>query len=307
MTDFILKKLPYDLTSNAGLALVGQYIKRLGLSHRVDRKFPVGIGGIANSDILKSYLGLLVQGKNDFDAVEAFRGDDFFTRSLGVGIVPSCSTMRQRMDTHAASWFELAGEFNLALLSAKYAGKPVDFGALPCGYMAVDWDTFVMNNAGTQKEAVGRTYQGVDGYTPSATLPGLLGLLPGIGLAPWRAALGAGDRAEPGAGLADGGKADPTAAVVPCRLGAVFPEDHAGGQHPGGCLVARDRLHHQMESPQHTRGGDCRPARAGCQHPVVSLARRQTHVPVDAGPQARRRWHTGQACASRLAPGRAHH
>ena len=29
MTDFIIKKLPYDLTSNAGLALVGQYMKRL--------------------------------------------------------------------------------------------------------------------------------------------------------------------------------------------------------------------------------------------------------------------------------------
>jgi hypothetical protein len=69
------------------------------------------------------------------------------------------------MDTHAASWFELAGEFIQALLSAKYATGPVDFGALPCGYMAVDWDTFVMNNAG----AVGRTYQGVDGSTPSAT------------------------------------------------------------------------------------------------------------------------------------------
>ena len=30
MTDFIIKKLPYNLTSNAGLALVGQYMKRLG-------------------------------------------------------------------------------------------------------------------------------------------------------------------------------------------------------------------------------------------------------------------------------------
>lgn len=109
MTDFIIKKLPYDLTSNAGLALVGQYIKRLDISNGVDRKFPVGIGGIANSDILKSYLGLLVQGKNDFDAIEEFRGDDFFSRSLSVGIVPSCSILRQRMDSHAASWSELAG------------------------------------------------------------------------------------------------------------------------------------------------------------------------------------------------------
>ena len=28
--------------------------------------------------------------------------------------------------------------------------------------MAVDWDTFVMNNSGTQKEAVRRAYQGVN-------------------------------------------------------------------------------------------------------------------------------------------------
>jgi hypothetical protein len=57
MTDFYIKKLPYDLTSNAGLALVGQYMKRLGVSARVDRQFSVGVGSIANSDILKSYLG----------------------------------------------------------------------------------------------------------------------------------------------------------------------------------------------------------------------------------------------------------
>ena len=45
MADFIIKKLPYNLTSNAGLALVGQYINRLGVSARVDRKFPIGVGG----------------------------------------------------------------------------------------------------------------------------------------------------------------------------------------------------------------------------------------------------------------------
>lgn len=184
MTDFIIKKLPYDLTSHAGLALVGQYMKRLQISAGVDGKFPVGIGGIANSDILKSYLGLLVQGKNDFDAVEEFRGDGFFTRALDVGTVPSSSTLRQRMDTHAASWFELASEFNLALLSANYATGPADFGALPCGYMVVDWDTFVMNNSGTQKEAVGRTYQGVDGFTPSATYLGSLGYCLELALRP---------------------------------------------------------------------------------------------------------------------------
>ena len=47
-------------------------MNRLEISAGVDRKFPVGVGGIFNSDVLKSYLGLLVQCKNDFDAVEEF-------------------------------------------------------------------------------------------------------------------------------------------------------------------------------------------------------------------------------------------
>ncbi len=184
MTDFIIKKLPYDLTSNAGLALIGQYFKILKLSKRVDAAFPLGAKGIASSDILKSYLGLLVQGKNDFDAIEAFRGDDFFCRSLGVGNVPSSPTLRQRMDTHAAAWFDLADELNLALLSGQYGGARVDFGALACGYMPVDWDTFVMDNSKTQKEDIGRTYQGIDGYTPSATYIGTQGYCLELALRP---------------------------------------------------------------------------------------------------------------------------
>lgn len=159
-------------------------MKLLGIRVRVDRKFHVSVDGISNSDIFKSYLGSRVQGKNDFDAIEEFRGDDFFTRALEVGTVSSCSTLRQRMDAHAPSWFELAGEFNLALLSANYVTGSLDFGALPCGYMAVDGDTFVMNNSGTQKEAVGRPYQDVDGYMPSATYLGSLSYCPALALRP---------------------------------------------------------------------------------------------------------------------------
>jgi hypothetical protein len=185
MTDFMIKKLPYELTSSVGLALVGQYFKRLGINQRIDTKFPLSGKGIANSDILKSYLGLLVQGKNDFDAIEAFRSDAFFSRSLGIGCVPSSPTLRQRMDTHSASWFELAEELNVALLSAKYGGAAVDFGVLPCGYMPLDWDTFVMDNSGyPRKRMSGATRQGVDGYTPSATYLGSLGYCLELALRP---------------------------------------------------------------------------------------------------------------------------
>ena len=184
MINFIITKLPYNLTSNAGLALAGQYFKRMELNKRIDKKFPMGLGGIANSDIVKSYLGLLVQGKNDFEAIERFREDGFFAQALGIKNVPSCSTLRQRMNDHAALWSEEIDSLNMALLGAKYAGKPVELGALPCGYMPVDWDTFVMNNAGSNKEDVGRTYQGVDGYTPSATYLGQQGYCLELALRP---------------------------------------------------------------------------------------------------------------------------
>ena len=58
MTDFVIKQLPYDLSNQAGLALIGKYLKRINLNALVDPAFPVR-SGVANSDIFKSYLGLL--------------------------------------------------------------------------------------------------------------------------------------------------------------------------------------------------------------------------------------------------------
>lgn len=93
MTDFIIKTLPYDPASNGGLALVGQYTNHLGISALVDHKVPAAVGGIPISDIVKPLLGFLVQGKNDFDAMDEFCCGAFFTRVLDVSTAPSCSTV----------------------------------------------------------------------------------------------------------------------------------------------------------------------------------------------------------------------
>ena len=55
MTDFIIKKLPYDLSSHAGLAFVGKYLKQINFNSMIDPAFPVRSGN-TNSDIVKSYL-----------------------------------------------------------------------------------------------------------------------------------------------------------------------------------------------------------------------------------------------------------
>ena len=118
MTDFIIKKLPYDLSSHAGLAFVGKYLKRININSLIDSAFPVR-SGVANSDILKSYLGLLCLGKNDFDAIENFRVNAFFIRALGLANVPSSPTLRQRLDANAPDWFDLG-----ASNESKAAGQP---------------------------------------------------------------------------------------------------------------------------------------------------------------------------------------
>jgi len=183
MTDFIIKKLPYDLSTHAGLALVGKYLRRINVPALVDPLFPVR-SGISNSSCIKSYLALLCQGKSDFDAVEAFRGDAFFQRAMGVEVVPSSPTLRQRMDSHASAWFELAARINEALLSLRIKGRAVDFGALGNGYMPLDIDTFAMDNSNSDKEHVGRTYAGVDGYCPLAGYLGTAGFCLELALRP---------------------------------------------------------------------------------------------------------------------------
>ncbi|CAN5465509.1 hypothetical protein BH10PSE16_BH10PSE16_04230 [soil metagenome] len=183
MTDFLIKRLPYDLSSHAGLAFIGKYLKRININGLIDPAFPVR-SGIANSDILKSYLALLCLGKYDFDAIENFRGNAFFMRALGLRATPSSPTLRQRLDGHASDWFDLAAQINQALLGSRIEGKAIDFGALPCGYSPLDLDMFAMDNSDTQKELVGRTYAGVEGYCPLAVYLGRLGYCLELALRP---------------------------------------------------------------------------------------------------------------------------
>jgi hypothetical protein len=63
MRSLIVKQLDYDLTPVAGLALVGHHLKQLAAVFAdIDRALPVRTG-VAASDMLRSYVGLLTQGK----------------------------------------------------------------------------------------------------------------------------------------------------------------------------------------------------------------------------------------------------
>lgn len=180
MRQLIVKQLDYDLTPVAGLALVGHHLQRLApVLKQIDQALPVRTG-VANSDILRSYVGLLVQGKSDFDAIENLRGDAFFKQALGIKLLPSSPTLRQRMDARASDLFD----FLPPLIETLLATARPDYGVLPCGWLPLDIDTFAMDNGGTAKECVGRTYAGVDGYCPLVAYLGSHGFCLELSLRP---------------------------------------------------------------------------------------------------------------------------
>ena len=180
MRPLIVKQLNYDLTPVAGLALVGHHLKRLApVFKQVDKTLPVRTG-VKTSDIVRSYLGLLVQGKSDFDAIENFRGDTFYKQALGIELLPSSATLRQRLDARASDLFDFLPTLIETLLTS---ARP-DYGVLPCGWLPLDIDTFAMDNGGTAKEGVGRTYAGVDGFCPLAAYLGAQGFCLELALRP---------------------------------------------------------------------------------------------------------------------------
>lgn len=155
-----------DLTSHAGLALIGQCCEAAQVDLVLDSRLPVS-QGMRTSDLAKSIVGLLALGKSDFEAIEEFRESRFFKKALGLAKVPSSVWMRQRLDAKASPLRELTDELSLRLLER--TGAPITPHK---GYVCADMDTFVMDNSDSKKEHVSRTYQGVDGYTPIAVYLG---------------------------------------------------------------------------------------------------------------------------------------
>jgi hypothetical protein len=149
-----------------GLAIVGLLINNnTELSERVSTfTIPKILQSpdISNSDVFKSYLGLLSMGKSDFEAIEEYRENEFFKESLGVKKVPSCSTLRQRLDIIGESLNTIILEENIRLL----CNSEVELTYTYKDYIAVDIDVSPFDNSNTKKEGVTRTYKGFDGYAP---------------------------------------------------------------------------------------------------------------------------------------------
>lgn len=149
-------------SSNAGLSLVGQCMNGYAKLDDVCNTLPPG-GEITNADMLRSYIGILSQGKSDFEAVENVRENRTFKLSMGIKKSISSSRLRQRFDENATHLIEdVIIPCNINLL--RNIKAPIS--KIYTGHVVMDFDTSPFNNSKTKKEDVSWTYKGFDGYNP---------------------------------------------------------------------------------------------------------------------------------------------
>jgi hypothetical protein len=169
---FILENSDETLSTHSGLGLIGLLLAKTKLPKLLSAlKIPEikSSPEINNGDIIKSYIGILCQSKNDFEYIEPFREDPFFHTALDIQSVPSSGTLRQRMNQIAKTkgWKDIILEESAILI--KQFDSPVTPTTLNCGspFVPLDIDVSPFDNSNTKKEGVSRTYKGCDGYAPN--------------------------------------------------------------------------------------------------------------------------------------------
>ncbi len=170
MKRFLLEKSDKEFyTSHSGLALVGACINRFtDFRKRINDVSPRS-GGISHADIARGYLRLLCMGKSDYEAITDRREDRYFQTSLGLSVVPSAETLRQRFDAEADR-FRIVTNYCAVDFVKRAQGLVTP---LENGYVPLDIDVVPFDNSDTKKEGVSRTYHGTDGYAPIAAYLGL--------------------------------------------------------------------------------------------------------------------------------------
>ncbi len=160
-----LKRTHEQVNSNGGQVLVGALLDRFGFDAAVDA---ITVGDYPNralptSSCLRAYVGLLAEGRTAFDEIEAFRDDALFRQALGLSWVPSSPSLRQRVTDAQGALDGALSEANTRFLAG------CSFGTVSTRSgerVPVDVDVSCLDNSGSRKEGVGRTYRGYDGFAP---------------------------------------------------------------------------------------------------------------------------------------------
>jgi len=162
---FKIEQSNQRITGSSGIAIIGEIIRGTEICERLDLT-KLGVikdPDYTNGEIMKTYIGILSEGKSEYEYIETYRGDEVFSTSLGMKEVPSSETVRQRFDmAPSKEWEEILTEESLKLLKK----WEVELTPSIREIVPLDIDVSPFDNSKTKKAGVSRTYKGFDGYSP---------------------------------------------------------------------------------------------------------------------------------------------
>lgn len=178
-----------NITNHAGLIKIGEFLRNSSFGDEINALSTVRERKDVPSDrdIVYCMIGLYAIGKTSYEAIEEYRKDSFFREVLGIRIVPSCETLRQRIEALPLGITDLLRRWNIAIIAAGFAdasnhstaneswSESVEIGD-DC-YMIIDSDVSVLDNSKTKKEGVQWTYKSCDGYAPMFSYIGKSGYM----------------------------------------------------------------------------------------------------------------------------------
>ena len=158
----------------------GNYLCGCVLENHAKRALPVNFqsrrrDAISDRDILLSQIGLICNGRTDFNDIDLYRGDDLFTNAFGINKMASEPVFRQRFDElPALKSHKALRKLNVGLLSKRTFGT---LNAEHLDLVPVDMDVSPLDNSGSSKQGVSYTYKGHDGYAPMFSYVGTEGYM----------------------------------------------------------------------------------------------------------------------------------
>ena len=153
---------------HVGLALIAEMARISGLDDLTREVTMTKQAQISDAEVLRTVCGLLCQGKTDFDHVKAFRQDAFFRDSLGLKRVPSAEILRQRFQSMALEGrlFERLPECSVKLWKkTEMVPEVIESGKQR--WVRMDADVTIFDNADSNKEGAGFTYNNRYGFAPA--------------------------------------------------------------------------------------------------------------------------------------------
>lgn len=156
--DYRIDTTTDQLYGTGGIALVGKICERLG--------FCSPSSSVPHPEILKSLLGLFVQGRTRYEEIDLFRHDQLFRDSFGLAYVPARETLRLYLERMAEESELVQEEVDRATIGVVKQATLTPIHAEVQSYIPVDVDTSPLDNSNSHKEGVSWTYKQFDGYHP---------------------------------------------------------------------------------------------------------------------------------------------